>query len=692
MPETEVIIDKDYISIDSLNELISLAESLQKGIQTALEKIFKQFLRPGGALFIFKKRNDSTHWITCNLPVQWNNQIGDPFSKLNKVVGDVRKNGGIFAGDANMELASAFPVKFQGEILGVLLVAGEVIQEADYPKWQTYMESLGWFVDKLQLYISSEYIKNCLGKIEAGQSKLVNGDFENGQIELASVSQEIYDSDGIAFFLIESGKPTRVNVKQLGVEKNWVNQVCFVVESPYFSDVLQDGRILDGEEALDFISKYPEMVSGKTAYIDKFICAPFVINGHVLGGLILENPALGVSDSSMYNLLKLIVTEMANGIYNAQKILEYKISLADLEASRWNILNSRNILRDFFDNIPISVYIIDSSYSLIAINFSRSNRTNKLPRELIGGKCYEKLYSRMSPCMSCRVSETFGTGQSTVRNSREWVDDERFIEWEIKTYGIQGNQQYPQAVVINEFDVTERNALETNLIQSEKLAAVGQLAAGIAHEINNPLAAIIANAQILLRGISRDETEIIESLGLIEAAGLRASQVVSNLLGIVRKQKRYGFEPFSLNESIMCALSLVKYELNSHLIQVNLDLDETLPEIIASRIHIQGVWINLISNSIDAMDKDNKQISISTRYIDKEFQIIISDNGKGIDEKRLPQVFEPFYTTKDIGKGTGLGLAVSLRIIKEHMGNIKVDSKLGVGTKFTVTLPDINRK
>ena len=350
------------------------------------------------------------------------------------------------------------------------------------------------------------------------------------------------------------------------------------------------------------------------------------------------------------------------------------------------LMGSRNTLRAMYDSLPISIYIIDNNYTLVAINFSRSERVGGKPNQLVGGKCYEMLYLRSTPCPGCRASETFGTGENSVRMSRSWFDAEKFIEWEIATFPIFDERNMVTQTIIVEQDVTEKRNLESNLIQSEKLAAVGQLAAGVAHEINNPLTAIIANAQILRREISPENEDTIESIKLIEMAGTRASQVVRNLLGIARKEK-YEFEPVDLNETLHNALSLVQHELIGRPIQVELSLADDMPRVVASQDQLQGVWINLILNAIDAIDKETGLISITSIYNGSEFQVTIVDNGKGIPADHLPRVFEPFFTTKLPGRGTGLGLSVCMRAIRHHGGNLQVDSQMGKWTRFTISLP-----
>lgn len=353
-----------------------------------------------------------------------------------------------------------------------------------------------------------------------------------------------------------------------------------------------------------------------------------------------------------------------------------------------DLLNSRNTLRAMFDSLPIAIYIIDPSYTLVAINISRAARVGEKPSLLVGRKCYEKLYRRFSPCPGCLVAETFSSGKNTTRISREAIDLEKYLEWEMSTFPIFGSEteSEPVQAIVVEQDITEKRNLEANLIQSEKLAAVGHLAANIAHEINNPLTAIIANAQILRREIPEDNPDIADSVKLIEMAGTRASQVVRNLLGIARKEQ-YEFSPIDLNETLQNALALVQHALVGRPIRVQLDLADNLPPVIASHDQLQGVWINLLLNAIDALDKPDGEISISSRYTGGQFQVSIMDNGKGIDADHLPRVFEPFFTTKSPGRGTGLGLSVSLRVIKYHGGDMVVESQPDSWTRFRVTLP-----
>jgi two-component system NtrC family sensor kinase len=303
----------------------------------------------------------------------------------------------------------------------------------------------------------------------------------------------------------------------------------------------------------------------------------------------------------------------------------------------------------------------------------------------VGEYCYKALFGRTTPCPECRVQETFQDAITTQRTERRWASTDESSEWDISTYPILSDDGQVTQVILSEQDVSERRRLEAILTQSEKLAAVGQLAAGVAHEINNPLTAIIANAQILHRELPPDH-DLQESVDLIARAGARATQVVRNLLDFARKEE-YHLGLTDLNDTVDRALELVQHEILARGIKLDFNADPKLPPILASQDHLQSVWLNLLLNAIDSLDKSPGEIVVATRWVSDEIHVSVTDNGKGIPPERLTRIFEPFYTTKKAGRGTGLGLSVTHRIVKQHGGSIRVESQVGAGSTFTVVLP-----
>lgn len=373
------------------------------------------------------------------------------------------------------------------------------------------------------------------------------------------------------------------------------------------------------------------------------------------------------------------------------------------EASQAELSRLRRTFDALFDSLPAAVYLIDQDYSLNAINAVGALRTGLPPQALVGQLCYTALYGRRAPCPGCQVAETLLNGNPTQRSDRRWGANDETTEWQIATYPVRDERWQVLQVIVLEQDLTEQRRLESVLVQSEKLAAVGQLAAGVAHEINNPLTAIIANAQILQREL-RPEDDLQESVDLIARAGARATQVVRSLLDIARKDEMH-MARTDVNETLLRALALVQHELLARSITLQFEPTPNLPPIWASQDQLQGVWLNLLLNAVDAMAVENSAdaengsgdnrageirptvLRVSTRLEDGEILAVVEDSGKGIAPDRLQRIFEPFYTTKAPGRGTGLGLSVSERIVKQHGGRIQVESRVDAGSRFTVYLP-----
>jgi signal transduction histidine kinase len=226
------------------------------------------------------------------------------------------------------------------------------------------------------------------------------------------------------------------------------------------------------------------------------------------------------------------------------------------------------------------------------------------------------------------------------------------------------------------------------LFQSAKLSAIGEFAAGIAHEIQNPLTTIIGDTQLLMMDVKPSQPEY-ESLKAIERSGQRASKVIRNLLSFSRREE-YELTLMDVNESIDDALSLITYQIERSNVSIIKNLATDLPPVPGSTHHLEDVWINLLLNARDSIPTKRKgEVRITSRLDEsgKAVQVIVSDNGCGIPEANLEKVFEPFFTTKDVDKGTGLGLYITYKTIDRHNGSIEIDSEEGKGTTVTVTLP-----
>jgi hypothetical protein len=235
-------------------------------------------------------------------------------------------------------------------------------------------------------------------------------------------------------------------------------------------------------------------------------------------------------------------------------------------------------------------------------------------------------------------------------------------------------------------DVTLRAELEEQLQISDKMASIGLLAAGVAHEVNTPLTGISSFTQMLLESADPDDpqTRVLEK---IERQTFRAAKIVNGLLNLSRPATA-GAEraPVDLNAVISDVLALLEHQFKVAKIRVRRDLASPSPVVMGIEFKLQQVFLNLFLNARDAMPKGG-WLSIATRTSGEHAVAEVSDTGSGIPSEHLSRIYDPFFTTKAIGQGTGLGLSISYGIIREHDGSISCDSALGEGTRFTLSLP-----
>jgi two-component system NtrC family sensor kinase len=241
------------------------------------------------------------------------------------------------------------------------------------------------------------------------------------------------------------------------------------------------------------------------------------------------------------------------------------------------------------------------------------------------------------------------------------------------------------AIALNHM-MMELHRHEQQLIQSRKMAAIGNLTAGIAHELNNPLNNISLTAEALIEDFDRwSDQEKMKMLRTIEEQLERAGNTVANLLDFTRRDES-SFERLSVNDVLTRTVNLMSNEISLNGIELDLQLGRNLPTVRGSAHDLQQVFLNLVLNAIQAMP-DKGTLGVRSFASDGSVKIDVSDTGVGIPAENRDKIFDPFFTTKEVGKGTGLGLSVSYGIIKKHHGHLSVSSEVGKGTTFSVVLP-----
>jgi signal transduction histidine kinase len=240
---------------------------------------------------------------------------------------------------------------------------------------------------------------------------------------------------------------------------------------------------------------------------------------------------------------------------------------------------------------------------------------------------------------------------------------------------------------LSQYDKRLRENQE-QLIQAEKLTSLGQMAASIAHEVNNPLAGVLVYTQLLAKRLNSDrfnKEDALKSLAAMETELIRSTRLIRNLLDFSR-QSPPALREVNANEVLERALELAAHSAELQNIQVSKELAPSLPNIMADFDQLQQICTNLIMNAIQAMPEGGK-LTLRTSADDNQLKIEVQDTGLGISKENMRKLFTPFFTTKGKGKGVGLGLAVAYGIIQRHKGRIEVQSKEGEGTTFTIYLP-----
>lgn len=350
------------------------------------------------------------------------------------------------------------------------------------------------------------------------------------------------------------------------------------------------------------------------------------------------------------------------------------------------------------DSLPLSLYAIDRDYRIAAWNRNRELGELGIPRDSVMGKnIYEVLTRQKREVLEREFAHVFETGEIERIEQETLTEDNETRHWLVSKIPMwaDGGSDVTHVITVGE-DITARVEAHRAVARAEKLAAVGRLASGVVHEINNPLATISACAEALESRLqegafagSEALEDLREYLGLIRSEAFRCKSITTGLLDFSRT-RALRHRPVNLAEVISSAARLVAHQQRGAAIQIQLETDDKLALVSGDAGQLQQAVIALATNAIDAMPAGGT-LTISASNREHEVQIEVTDTGVGISPENLPKIFEPFFTTKEIGHGTGLGLAVCYGILTEHGGGLDVQSTVGAGTTFTITLPAINQ-
>jgi len=404
-----------------------------------------------------------------------------------------------------------------------------------------------------------------------------------------------------------------------------------------------------------------------------------------LNGFVILGPQI---DKDYYNqfdleMLQLLAVQCSVALENAITFERLRQQQKRLQSTNNQLEISRNKLEAFFDGITTPISIQDINYNIIEVNYAARRYFEKSAEELIGNKCYKAFFNRDRPCLECMAQDCLHT---RLPFNAERQDVKGLLTFSLNFYPI----PVPKTAspIFLEFfqDITKQKTLQDELIQSEKLAGIGTLVSGIAHEINNPLGAILGTADLMLPETS-EGTRLQEYTQDIIRYAQNAAEVIRDLMLYSRKTKSQP-DTVSVVTILENSLKLAMRGIDFGSVTVRKNYNQA-SEIQANATELQQVFLNLIVNAVQAMNSDGI-LTLSVKQEDADIIVAFQDTGVGIKKQNLDKVFNPFFTTKEPGAGTGLGISIAHHIVSKLGGRIIIDSEERQGTLFQIVLPVAN--
>lgn len=383
----------------------------------------------------------------------------------------------------------------------------------------------------------------------------------------------------------------------------------------------------------------------------------------------------------------------------AQLAREFNLLAQHLDEARRRLLQESEYARNVIQNITDGIIGVDSGLHIRTWNRAMVERYGIAESEVLGRHLFEAFPTLEREGLREELERLLGGERRTfsLRN----FEDETFrrgrVVLNIRGSALRGSTDQVEGAVLGIEDVTDRVSLEREVQQAEKLAVVGQLAAGIAHQIGTPLNVISGSAEYLMMEWGTDRPRPQE-LEIIVAQTDRITKLIEQLLNFARPA-RMALQPLRLNDLMRDVLGLTEHQIAKGRIAIKTDFQPDLPAITGDENQLEQAFLNIVVNAWHAMpiggtltirtrsaptaDRPGRASRAAPASVD----VIIADTGIGIPAEHLPRIFDPFFSTKGVGKGTGLGLAITRRIVEDHHGIIEVASEVGRGTTFTIHLP-----
>ncbi|MEW5979836.1 MAG: response regulator [Acidobacteriota bacterium] len=431
-----------------------------------------------------------------------------------------------------------------------------------------------------------------------------------------------------------------------------------------------------------------------------FMTVPLLHVDHILGVVNVESPRPTAYSHNDLTLLSTLAGNLALAIKNAELYSEVKDRSENLrsmvEERTRELEDQKRFMECIIDSLPIGLYVIDRNYSVATWNRKRETGILGISRDRVIGRDIFSVFSRMAhQKLKSEFDQVLTSGIPFETEAISWTSGEKRHFHLRKIPMSMDGSEVTHVITLGE-DITDRKRMEESLLTNEKLASLGKLSAGIAHEINNPLAAIAGCVEGLIARSQDPELRKLAAfddfpdyLKIIDDEIVRCKGIINNLLDFSRTREILQQE-VNVNQSLDQTLQLLSHHKEFKKISLIKEYDASEPGVVGNQGELRQVFLAMAINAMDAMTEVGTltiRTSLEERndltYVCIQFQ----DTGCGISPRDINKIFDPFFTTKPVGKGTGLGLSICYGIVRSHNGFIKVASEVGKGSLFEIFIP-----
>ncbi|HLL15860.1 MAG TPA: response regulator [Pyrinomonadaceae bacterium] len=430
--------------------------------------------------------------------------------------------------------------------------------------------------------------------------------------------------------------------------------------------------------------------------------APLRFEGRALGALVVAFDRAEDCGETESRLIDAAAQQAAlaariSALYEAARASSASLA-KEVERRTAEAEAQRRFTEAIIDTLPVSLYAVDREHRIVAWNRNRELGGQGIPRgEALGRNIFDVLTRQRRDILEREFKRAFETGRIERIEQESIAPDGTAKHWLVSKVPMRVEGDEVSHVITVGEDITTRVEANRAVARTEKLAAVGRLAAGVVHEINNPLATIAACAEALESrvaegtfGQSAEVEDLREYLSLIRSEAFRCKTITNGLLDFSRNRAGQ-HAPVELGELLAAAARLLRHQKRSRNVEIEVDAPVDVAAVSGDAGQLQQAVIILAENAIDAMPQGGALV-LRARNEGAGVRVEVCDTGVGIPQENLARIFDPFFTTKEVGQGTGLGLAVCYGIVTEHGGRVTVDSVVGRGTTFTLVLPSLSEE